>query len=175
MQYNHKKNHTAGFSLLLAVLVSSLIISVALGVFNLTLKESVLSAAGNESESALYAADSAIECAIYWDQSQVAGGNFNETGLAHSPTTISCDGASITLTTANNVVAGTNQNGNSTATTTINIGFTTPGVTKLCAIADINKTKAADNSISTFIAARGYNTCDVNNPRRVERGLYIRY
>src|SRR4051812_23803804 len=65
---NHSQSQQKkGFSLLLAVLLGSLLISVGLGIFNLTFKESIISASGRESEYALYAADSGIDCALYYD------------------------------------------------------------------------------------------------------------
>src|ERR1700733_8237439 len=56
-----------GFTLLFAVLVSSLILAIGLSVANLTIKEIQLSGTGRASQFAFYAADTGSECALYWD------------------------------------------------------------------------------------------------------------
>jgi hypothetical protein len=40
-----------------------------------------------------------------------------------------------------------------------------------CAIVTVTK----DTDGSTHIYSRGYNTCDISNPRRVERGIEVDY
>ncbi len=60
------KNKT-GFTLTFAILVSTLLLSLALSMASLTLKGLALSSIGKESRSAFYAADGGIECALYWD------------------------------------------------------------------------------------------------------------
>lgn len=56
-----------GFTLFYAVLVTSLLLALGLAVFNISLKELLLSSDARESQNALYAADTALECALYWD------------------------------------------------------------------------------------------------------------
>jgi len=56
-----------GFTLLIAVLVASLMLVLAGSMFNLVQKELILSSIGKDSQFAFYAADSALECALYWD------------------------------------------------------------------------------------------------------------
>lgn len=46
--------------------------------------------------------------------------------------------------------------------------------TPVCVNIDIAKNGVSPN-MTTTISARGYNTCDTNSPRRVERGLRITY
>lgn len=62
--------------------------------------------------------------------------------------------------------------GNSNVTSTF--GFTLyqgSDPTSACAIVTV--TKNPDGS--TYIKSRGYNTCDINNPRRIERGVEVDY
>lgn len=58
---------TRGFTLFYAMLISSLLLAVGLAIFNITYKEFLLTTGVRESENAFYAADSALECALYWD------------------------------------------------------------------------------------------------------------
>lgn len=66
------KNQKRGFTLLLSVLVASLMLILAGSMFNLVRKEIILSSLGRDSQYAFYAADSALECALYWDFQQQA-------------------------------------------------------------------------------------------------------
>src|SRR3989344_4229619 len=56
-----------GFTLLFAMIISSIVLSIGLGIFNIALKELVLSSAARESQFAFFAADTGTECALYWD------------------------------------------------------------------------------------------------------------
>jgi hypothetical protein len=56
-----------GFVILFSMLVSSLILLISAGIFNVVQKEVVLSSSARESQRAFYAADSALECALYAD------------------------------------------------------------------------------------------------------------
>lgn len=57
----------AGFILFYALLIASLLLAVALAIVNITFKELVLSSGARESANAFYAADTGLECALYWD------------------------------------------------------------------------------------------------------------
>jgi hypothetical protein len=61
------KKNKKGFALLFSVLVSSLLLTIGLSIFNIALKELAISRASRQSIYAFYAADSGRECALYWD------------------------------------------------------------------------------------------------------------
>jgi hypothetical protein len=63
LQLKNKK----GFVILFAILVSSLILLISAGIFSLVQKEVILSSSARESQRAFYAADSALECALFSD------------------------------------------------------------------------------------------------------------
>src|SRR3990167_7483874 len=56
-----------GFTLLLAAIVSSIVLAVGAAIFGIAQKQVLLSAIGRDSQFAFYAADTAAECALYWD------------------------------------------------------------------------------------------------------------
>src|SRR3989344_2466795 len=58
---------TRGFPLLLAALISSVVLSLGISVFDIARKQIILSSIGRESQFAFYAADTGLECALYWD------------------------------------------------------------------------------------------------------------
>lgn len=66
MSKNNKKK-SRGFALLFAVMTASVLLSIGLSIFNISLKELILSTASRDSQVAFYAADSARECILYWD------------------------------------------------------------------------------------------------------------
>ena len=58
---------TRGFTIFFAMLVGSLSLAVGLAIYDLAVREIDLSAAANQSQYAIYAADAGVECALYWD------------------------------------------------------------------------------------------------------------
>lgn len=56
-----------GFTILLAALVASLVLALGISVFSIAQKQLILSSTGRNSQFAFYAADTAAECALYWD------------------------------------------------------------------------------------------------------------
>ena len=156
-----------GFTVLFAVLIGSLLFSLGLAIAHLTLKEIILSAAGKQSETAFYAADTGIECALYWDlrmgKSQTVFPNSDdETGRA----TIACNGVS-------NVPVYLDDESNTSATSTFRLSFTPAG----CADVVVGKVAPqAPKPARTIIESRGRNDCGTGiNPARVERALRVRY
>jgi len=96
---------TTGFAMLFAVLISSFLIMIGISIFSISLKEVMISTSIRDSQTAFYAADSAGECASYWDikgveKNSVFPSCLNET--CESPSTdvsptITCNGIENTL------------------------------------------------------------------------------
>lgn len=59
-----------GFTILLAALVATLVLALGVSVFSIAQKQIVLSSLGRSSQYAFYTADTAAECALYWDVRQ---------------------------------------------------------------------------------------------------------
>lgn len=147
-----KRLKNTGFAILYAVLVSSILLAIGLAIFNITIKELLFSSLGRESQFAFYAADTGAECALYWD---FVGDAF----ATSSSSNIEC---------ANTIISGMGGN-----------GYDVPSVFTLnlapepyCAKVFVTK---SENPSQTKIESRGYNTCDTNNPRRVERAIRVTY
>ena len=86
-----------GFAILYAVLVASLLLAIGLAIFNLTIKELLLSSSARESQFAFYAADTGDECALYWDWRNT--NQFPSFGSAPAwPIEITCNGITIPVT-----------------------------------------------------------------------------
>ncbi|HWO07322.1 MAG TPA: hypothetical protein VNM40_01925 [Candidatus Paceibacterota bacterium] len=79
------RTNQRGFTILLAALVASLVLSLGISVFAIAQKQLILASTGRNSQYAFYAADTAAECALYWDLRH----NFASTSNPVSP--ITCD------------------------------------------------------------------------------------
>ena len=146
-----------GFLLPFAVLLAGVLLSIGLAVFNIIIKEIILSSSGRDSQFAFYAADTGGECALNWDAKY---GIFATSSLSVPYAgTANCGGVAITPFTS---VVGNF----SSATTT----FTFSNA-NYCAIVTVAKWPPNN----TKIESEGFNTCNTSDPRRVERAVRITY
>lgn len=147
-----------GFTLLMAVLVSGILLSLGFAIYNIVSKELILTSSGRESQFAFYAADSGIECALYWDYQRSA---FSTS----SPTQPECGGSP---------VGGYEVSfdaGSGTYTTTFNFSLG-ESETDPCVSVEVSR---LENPTRTTLTAAGYNTCVTTSPRRLERSIQVRY
>lgn len=182
-----------GFTVLYAILVASLLLSISLGIYSISLRDFILSSSASESEKAIFAADSGVECALYWDRVRhsfaspgIAASN-GFSAIAVNPATIRtiyCGETSRILYDPN--VGSTleysfsNFNATEVGWVTQFIVRFTPDNNAPCALVVVYKraidsTATVGPSIHTRIESRGYNSCDTANPRRVERAIEVRY
>ena|SRR5258706_8978002 len=66
-QKTKKQKLKSGFVALFAVLVASILLAMALGIANISYKEQLLSINTKYSQYSFTAADTGLECALYWD------------------------------------------------------------------------------------------------------------
>lgn len=147
---NREKNR--GFTLFVAVVTAGVLLLVATGVANLAVRQTLISSSGKESQYAFYAADTGIECALYWDVNDPSGVSAFSTS---SISQIQCGGSTFD-------VGGTEES---------IFGPITFSSDPYCAYVTVIK----DDDGSTTIESRGYNTCDTSNRRRVERAIRAKY
>lgn len=143
-----------GFTLLIAVILSSVALSIGLALLDVAYKQVLLASAAKQSQNAFYNADAVLECALYYDQQQDA---FNYTTPNAA---LVCNSLAVT-----NYLSS--QSG-----TTRTTSFTVP-----CAAGGEQGrvTVYKSSSGGTQLFAQGYNTCDTTNARRIERGLKVVY
>ena len=166
IEHRGSKQHAAspGFTVLLAALVASLVLSLGVSIFSIARKSVSLSTLGRDSQFAFYVADTAAECALYWD-------SIHDAFATSTPLPeIRCDDPDppnpISVTNNLPVWPGT----------VFTIGGATPfEIDGLCAIVTITKNNAWP---FTVIRADGYNvSCSerTTNPRTLQRSVELSF
>ncbi len=146
-----------GFTLLIAVILSSVLVSITLSLIDIAYKQVVLASTATQSEYAFYNADSALECALYWDQ------KFNafDYSAPLSSNLLVCGNLPVTSYSVTSLSGSTKQ---TKFTIQCPAGGTAGTVT-------VEK----NSSGGTSLFGNGYNTCSTNDNRRIERGLKATY
>ncbi len=154
-----------GFILLFASLIASVLLTIGIGISTIVLKELRLSSIGRESQIAFFAADTGIECALYWNE--IGHGDVFKTSAGTG--SFNCAGQS--------VLAGTNNPASSDHANMIIGGQALShfGISPISVLDDscVDVTVEKRDVGSTIIIAHGYNAC-VSDDRRVERALRVR-
>lgn len=89
------KKTQRGFALLVAIIFMSVMLSFGLALGSIGYKQQILASAAVESQYAFYAADAALECALYADQQQNLF-DFSTHDTTTHPNPITCDGVPAT-------------------------------------------------------------------------------
>ncbi len=83
-----KNTHTQkGFVILFAVIIATIIALIGAGIFSVAFKETVLSSTASESQIALFAADTGMECALYYEYQNSTASTINCSGSSSLPVT----------------------------------------------------------------------------------------
>ncbi|HEY4487602.1 MAG TPA: hypothetical protein VI483_02450 [Candidatus Paceibacterota bacterium] len=161
------KKEQKGFTLLLAALVASVVLSIGSAVFSIALKQVALSSVGRNSQFAFYAADTAAECALYWDLRHQAFATSTESDPLDS---IGCDDERGT-----NAIDTTDLDEEADAATT-RFEYEPNGE---CAKVSVEKTlDTITDGIVTVIHADGYSTtCEGidTDPQALQRSVELHY
>ena len=173
-QFFQKKQSSRGYTLLFAVLVSSLVLAVGISILNISKKEFLIATSTRDSSSALYAAESGLECAFFGD---MAIRDAFDTGTDQT----SQLGCSVPYKF---VLVSLNTPGSGEGKFIFHAKFGTTGSS--CSVVTLTKEfedVGGVERLRTTIDSRGYNTgwlpgatpligtCDVASAKRVERGL----
>jgi len=155
-----KQEQQRGFTLLLAALVSSIVLALGISIFGLVQKQLILSSIGRDSQLAFYAADTAAECALYWD-------------VRHRlfPTTTP-KAVNLTCDTQTKTTASTNQSGTIVSTFQFQPN-------SFCVNVRVEKSHAPiTGAVQTTVRADGFSTgCSsiANSPRVLQRSVELHY
>ncbi len=185
-------SYRRGFTLLFATLIAALLLAVGLAVFDIIFKEVSFATIVRDSNTAIYAADTGIECAEYWDFQCQNAQNSGVCSAAQGPTAFAqpnnnsspptkgvlCAGQDIALYGSPGGMGGpwliTYETSPVTDTTEFQINLGT-AANSPCVIVDMGKSFNASGATTTTIISQGYNTCNASDPNRIERAFYITY
>ncbi len=152
-----------GITLLIAVFIASVALAVAIGIFSFLYSENQLAVATEDSFAAYRAADSGIDCALYWDIKGTAGDG-SQSAFPASPTlpfNIFCGG---------NTVAVNNFNAD---TYKFDIDFSANDSSNhSCAHVSITK---VNNSASIISLGESKICSSASSNRTVQRGIELDY
>lgn len=147
-----------GIAIYVAVTVTAALVLVSFAVINLALKQIGISSSGRDSQAAFYAADSGVECALFWDLKNPTVSGQSAFATTTPLQNINCNNTAITVTRAG-------------ATSTFSI---TLSPNPYCVNVTIAKGYVS-GSPTTKIESRGYNSCSTTNTRRMERAILVNY
>ena len=164
-----REERSRGFTLLLAALIASIVLALGTSIFEIAQKEVTLSSIGRDSQFAFYAADTAAECALYWDF-RFSYFATSTPSNAQNPT---CDGQPLNATGR----AGTYPY----TMTSAQMNFFQDTSTTGGYCTQVSVTKSIDpttSAIRTVIHADGYNLSCANilvSPRALQRSVELHY
>src|SRR3989338_8367237 len=101
--FNYSNINNKGFTIFFAMLAGGLALSIGIAISALPIRELDLSATATQSQYAIYAADTGVECALYWDYKCQGGGCNNGSAFATSSSYtgaasgVSCSGQDVAL------------------------------------------------------------------------------
>ncbi len=185
------KEEEKGFTLLFAILVSVMVLAVGASIINISLKQIILSGSGRESQFAFYAANTGLECALYWDLNGIV---VTDTGAAQyvfpqketerrtDVDNFLCSGTNIatgdSVHSQNFTLNGWDITQPDKTTFKIAISNSYPNLENImyCAEVTVEKKSDANGSVTTTITSQGLNTCKPDKDNRaVQRGLVLQY
>jgi len=164
IQKIHTNSLKKGYTLLFAMLLSTVVLSVGISILTIARKEVILTGNSRESHRAILAADSGIQCAAFWNFDLSKFPEPQQTGTFDPA--INCQNSQITVSRDNEI-------GNEV---TYSWNINDPAA-KLCAKVIINKKQiqvGTETTVQTTFESRGYNVeCSRvgSSPNVVERAL----
>jgi Tfp pilus assembly protein PilX len=168
-----------GAVLLITLTIVTIVLALGVGIISIATKEAILSSLGGSSQKAFYAADTGIDCVLYWE-TQI-GDSFDfatssDSGtLAPGPNTDFCSGVDMRVMpgfTTWNVVADATS---ATTTFLVTAGHADGSLDGLDADNPCVEVSVTKRGLSTTVLSTGYSTCNTSAGRRVSRAVRIEY
>ena len=153
----------SGFAMLYSVLLVSLMLTIAVSISSLTLKQTILSNLAKDSGIAFYQADAAVECGLY--QESVLGhfplnATVNTGAATDVPAGFTCGDVTVELNTA---TVASNY-----------FEYTMATLGSSCFSVVFDKTNAEVGGGYSRSVGTGYSIC-TESPRRGERSLEVKF
>ena len=152
-----------GFTLLVSILLATVAVTLGVSLLDRSYQQVILSSTAKQSQYGFYAADTAMECALYWDQ-KVNAFKYT-TGEIYDPNKIRCQGNPILSYTTGFFGSGASQHRRTMFDMQCGSTGTSNG----------RVTIYKYTSGTTIIYANGFSSSSAQDQRRVERGLKVFY
>ena len=169
--------HKKGFTLFIAIVISSAVLVGSYAISNVVYNQIRISGDQKESLRAFVAADNGLECALYYDDLLVRNAFSTSTQFDRSiecaHNTISNGDAISSLSSSNGTVLLGGEGWGSE--NIFQLDFNDTGT---CAVVTVTKNQEGnpgEEYEKTVIVSKGYNTCDSERVRRLERALRLTY
>jgi Tfp pilus assembly protein PilX len=169
IQYNK------GISLVIALIMMTFLLAIAFSIGNIILRQLRLTNIGTNSQTSFYAADSALECALYWDTitDGTVAGSLDQAVFGTSTTYIPSTNPIKCGVNIANPVSFTKTADTLIATTTFTIDYGQNTCAAVEVVKSEYRTKISTSGYNTGLSGVG-NGCKLDNAlleRVVERGL----
>ena len=192
-----RRIRNTGFILLFSLLISSILLATGLGISRLMVRQINLASLSRESQIAFFAADSGLECALHWDKltdaflaapdqaSLVAKTIYcnhviirdGQSKILHGSDNKYCPDNSMGSPSANNIRGETNIKGKTISCFSFSLKddvTNTDAETNFdpawpCAFVVVD----TSDPDKTVITSNGFNKCDLNAPKILQRTLEI--
>ncbi len=155
----NKKN--GGYAILFAVVVVSVISIIAVGLSNSTFKQLILSSVARDSQTSFFESDTATECALYADAV------LNLTSGTPSPWLCGVDANGRNYSFD---ISPLSSGGNG-----YEVRPSAPDASPCFEFGVEKLIPVNPGDPSTKVRGRGYNSCDKNSPKTVEREIQVTY
>lgn len=164
-----------GSVLLITMVIITMILTLGAGMISIATKQTILSSIGRESQKAFYAADSGIECVLYWELQSVDSFQFatSSDSSVNPPSGDFCGGQD--MSPAAGFTTWSVSADATSATTTFLISAWSEDYSSLDMFNPCVKVVLEKRGASTEVLSTGYNTCDTTSGRRVSRAVHINY
>ena len=164
----NKKSDRRGFVVLFAIILSTIILSISLGISQIALKETQFAISGVDANNAFYLADAGVECALFIDYLDPVTGVFSGSGTGSS-------------TPCGNLYFSVNAGFPNSPLQMTNFMIGAPNASRNCATVSVAKTLDTNDGVSTVtdIISMGRsklvnNSC-VPDTGTIERELDVSY
>ncbi len=178
-----------GFTLLLSILVISMVLSVALGITEIVLRENKLSVLVRDSEMAFHAADKGIDCALFYhisyDRTPLPNGTYTQMTYSPFATSSQTEYPNMASSPGNEMSLVTCENGGGNARldslwgipvrtpTTARTNFRLNFSDGSCADVEVYNYVDAGGYERATITSEGYNVCSTTAPNRTLRVIQV--
>ncbi len=170
-----KSKNQKGYAMLFTIIIVSVISVITAGLSSIAYKQLTLSSLAKDSQVATVWADNANECALFFHQRVFL--SYSENYEEHK--TWNCGGHDLEITWSSKGDTSSGDEGDEVSVWKYSLASEESQTNTPCFTVEVEETEKIGSSSSSskdvVIISKGYNVCDTNHIRSVERSYEIRY